>query len=108
MDLVFYEADQFPKNYKGSAFVVLKGSWNRSEPNGYKIVRVPFANGKPRGEYENFITGWWALGDKRAEVWGRPVAIAVAKDGSLLIADDTAGTIWRVAYSAAPATSSAP
>jgi glucose/arabinose dehydrogenase len=68
-------------------------------------VRVPFENGKPSGEYENFVTGWWASGDKRAEVWGRPAAIAVAKDGALLIA---AGTIWRVAYSGSPTTSSKP
>jgi glucose/arabinose dehydrogenase len=71
MDLVFYEADQFPKEFKGSAFVVLKGSWNRSEPTGYKIVRVPFENGKPSGEYENFVTDWWAMGDKRAEAGPR-------------------------------------
>jgi glucose/arabinose dehydrogenase len=108
MDLVFYEGDQFPKEFKGSALVVLKGSWNRSEPTGYKIVRVPFENGKPTGEYENFVAGWWASGDKRAEVWGRPAAIAQAKDGALLIADDTAGTIWRVAYTGPPTTSSTP
>jgi len=107
MDLVFYQGDQFPKDYKGSAFVALKGSWNRSEPTGYKIVRVPFENGRPTGQYENFVTGWWVSGDKRAEVWGRPAALAVAKDGSLLIADDTAGTVWRVAYTP-PTTSNNP
>jgi glucose/arabinose dehydrogenase len=98
LDLVFYEGDQFPPEYKGHAFVALKGSWNRSEPVGYKIVRVPFKNGRPEGFYENFATGFWVSGEQRAEVWGRPAALAVAKDGSLLIADDTGGTIWRIAY----------
>jgi glucose/arabinose dehydrogenase len=98
LDLVFYEGDQFPPEYKGHAFVALKGSWNRSEPVGYKIVRVPFKNGRPEGFYENFATGFWISGERRAEVWGRPAALAVAKDGALLVADDTGGTIWRIAY----------
>jgi glucose/arabinose dehydrogenase len=98
MDLVFYEGEQFPPEYKGHAFVALKGSWNRSEPTGYKVVRVPFKDGKPDGYYENFATGFWISGEHRAEVWGRPAALAVAKDGSLLVADDTGGTIWRIAY----------
>lgn len=98
MDLVFYQAEQFPPEYRGSAFVALKGSWNRSEPTGYKVVRVPFKNGRPEGFYENFATGFWVSGEKRAEVWGRPAALAVAKDGSLLVADDTGGTIWRISY----------
>jgi glucose/arabinose dehydrogenase len=98
LDLVFYEGDQFPSEYKGHAFVALKGSWNRSEPTGYKVVDVPFKDGKPEGDYTNFATGFWISGERRAEVWGRPAALAVAKDGSLLIADDTGGTIWRVTY----------
>jgi glucose/arabinose dehydrogenase len=98
LDLVFYEADQFPPEYKGHAFVALKGSWNSSEPPGYKVVRVPFKDSRPEGYYENIVTGSWISGEQRAEVWGRPAALAVAKDGSLLIADDTGGTIWRVAY----------
>ncbi len=98
LDLVFYEADQFPPKYKGSAFVALKGSWNRSEPTGYKVVLVPFKDGRPEGHYENFATGFWASGEGRAEVWGRPAALAVAKDGSLLVADDTGGTIWRISH----------
>jgi glucose/arabinose dehydrogenase len=98
LDLIFYEGDQFPPEYKGHAFVALKGSWNRSEPTGYKVVRVPFKDGKPEGFYENFATGFWISGEQRAEVWGRPAALAVAKDGSLLVADDTGGTIWRIAY----------
>jgi len=101
MDIVFYTGEQFPADYRGHAFVALKGSWNRSEPTGYKVVRVPFKDGKPQGDYENFMTGFWVSGLQRAEVWGRPAALAVAKDGSLLVADDTGGTIWRVAYTGA-------
>jgi len=98
LDLVFYTADQFPTAYRGSAFVALHGSWNRAQPTGYKIVRVPFRNGRPEGSYENFATGFWVGGLRRAEVWGRPAALAVAKDGALLVADDTGGTIWRITY----------
>jgi glucose/arabinose dehydrogenase len=63
---------------------------------------VPFKDGRPEGSYQNFASGFWVSGRQHAEVWGRPAAIAQAKDGSLLIADDTAGTIWRVAYSGPP------
>jgi glucose/arabinose dehydrogenase len=101
LDLVFYNGDQFPSEYQGSAFVALKGSWNRSQPTGYKVVRVPFRDGKPEGYYENFATGFWVSGERRAEVWGRPAALAIARDGALLIADDTGGTIWRIAYTGA-------
>src|SRR5262245_28078400 len=98
LDMVFYDGGQFPAEYLGDAFVALKGSWNRSEPTGYKVVRVRFKDGRPEGSYENFVTGFWVSGQHRAEVWGRPAALAVMKDGSLLIADDTGGTIWRVSY----------
>jgi glucose/arabinose dehydrogenase len=101
IDLVFYQADMFPDAYRGDAFVTLRGSWNRSDPTGYKVVRVPFEDGRPAGGYETFAIGFWARGGatgERARVWGRPTGIAVAADGSLLIADDTGGTIWRIAY----------
>jgi len=98
LDIVFYDGQQFPPEYRGSAFVALKGSWNRSEPTGYKVVRVPFKDGKPEGWYENFAVGFWTSGIHRAEVWGRPAALAIAKDGALLVADDTGGTIWRISY----------
>jgi glucose/arabinose dehydrogenase len=98
LDLVFYDGQQFPAQYRGGAFVALKGSWNRSEPTGYKVVFVPFQDGRPQGWYENFAVGFWVSGIQRAEVWGRPAALALAKDGALLIADDTGGTIWRVSY----------
>ena len=102
LDLVFYDGQQFPEDYRGDAFVALKGSWNRSDPTGYKVVRVPFKDGRPEGGYENFVTGFWVSGSERAEVWGRPVALAVTKDGALLVADDTAGTIWRIAHASSP------
>ena len=98
LDIAFYDGTLFPDKYRGGAFVVLKGSWNRSEPTGYKVVYVPFKDGRPEGSYENFMTGFWVSGQKRAEVWGRPAAVATMKDGTLLVADDTAGTIWRISY----------
>jgi len=76
------------------AFVALHGSWNRAERTGYKVVRLLFDNaGKPTGEYEDFMTGF-VISDK--QVWGRPVGVAVAKDGSLFVTEDGNGTIWRV------------
>ncbi|MFQ5985329.1 MAG: PQQ-dependent sugar dehydrogenase [Alphaproteobacteria bacterium] len=96
--LVFYDAEQFPEAYRGDAFVALRGSWNRSRPTGYKVVRVPFRDGRPLGTYENFATGFWHAGTKRAWVWGRPAGLAVAADGSLLVADDTGGAVWRISY----------
>jgi glucose/arabinose dehydrogenase len=101
LDIAFSTGGQFPQEYRGGAFVALKGSWNRSEPTGYKVVYVPFKDGRPQGEYVNFMTGFWVGGIHRAEVWGRPAALAVAKDGALLVADDTGGTIWHVAYTGA-------
>lgn len=96
MGLTFDDA-KLPEEYRGDAFAALKGSWNRADPTGYKVVRIPFENGKPTGTYENFVTGFWVSGDERAEVWGRPADIAQAPDGALFIVDDTGGTIWRVA-----------
>jgi glucose/arabinose dehydrogenase len=96
--LVFYEGDQFPAEYKGDAFVSLHGSWNSSKPTGYKVVRVHFANGKPVGGYDNFVTGFRVDDSNPAQVWGRPAGLAIAKDGSLLIADDAGKTVWRVRW----------
>lgn len=98
LGLVFYEGSQFPKDYKGDAFVALHGSWNNAHPTGYKIVRVKFANGKPAGGYDDFLTGFAKPGTSPAQVWGRPAGLAVAKDGSLLVADDAGKTVWRVTY----------
>jgi glucose/arabinose dehydrogenase len=96
--LAFYDGNQFPADYKGDAFVSLHGSWNSSKPTGYKVVRVHFANGKPAGGYDNFLTGFWDGSTSPAKVWGRPVGLAVAKDGSLLVADDEGNAVWRVSY----------
>jgi len=98
--LVFYDAAQFPAAYRGGAFVGLRGSWNSAKPTGYKVVFVPFENGVPKGYYENFMTGLWAEGTDKAKVWGRPTGLAVASDGSLLVADDRGGVVWRIAYTA--------
>jgi glucose/arabinose dehydrogenase len=98
LGLVFYEGAMFPAEYKGDAFVSLHGSWNAEKPTGYKIVRVPFKNGRPVGYYENFLTGFWSGDESPANVWGRPVGLAVARDGSLLVADDVSGIIWRISY----------
>jgi glucose/arabinose dehydrogenase len=98
LGLVFYEGAQFPVDYKGDAFVAFHGSWNSGHPHGYKVVRVHFAGGKPVGGYEDFITGFWNGKTSPAHVYGRPAGLLVAKDGSLLIADDAGKTVWRVAY----------
>ena len=98
LGLVFYEGDQFPADYRGDAFVSLHGSWNSSNPTGYKVVRVHFAGGKPAGGYDNFVTGFRVGDSSPARVWGRPAGLAVAKDGSLLIADDAGKTVWKVTH----------
>jgi glucose/arabinose dehydrogenase len=98
LGLVFYNAKQFPKEYQNNAFVAFRGSWNRAEATGYKVVRVPFnPQGKAEGSYEDFVTGW-LVDAKKPTAWGRPVGLAIAQDGSLLITDEPGGTIWRVAY----------
>ncbi len=98
LGIVFYSGKMFPKEYNGDAFVALHGSWNRQKLTGYKIIRVRFKDGKLVGnQYEDFISGW--LPDENSnEVWGRPVGLLVAADGSLLITDDGADKIWRVSY----------
>ena len=100
LNLCFYEGTQFPTEYKGDIFAAFHGSWNRAKRTGYKIVRVPFdkATSKPRGDYEDFVTGFVT---PDGNVWGRPVGITVAKDGSLLFSEDANNTIWRVSYMAA-------
>ena len=98
LGLVFYEGNQFPAEYKGDAFVAFHGSWNSSKPVGYKVVRVHFSGGKPAGGYEDFVTGFRDGNSNPARAFGRPAGLAVAKDGSLLVADDAGKTVWRVAY----------
>lgn len=97
LQIAFYEGNAFPAGYKGSAFVALHGSWNRTPRTGYKVVRLLFdQSGKATGVYEDFMTGF-VLPD--GKVWGRPVGVAVAADGSLLVGEDGSGTLWRVTHS---------
>ncbi len=98
LGLVFYDGAQFPAEYHGDAFVALHGSWNSAEPRGYMIARVRFENGRPAAHYEAFVTGFWIEGEDRARVFGRPAGLAIAADGSLLIADDVGQVIWRISY----------
>lgn len=97
LGLAFYTKDAFPAKYKNGIFVGQHGSWNRAKISGYKVVFVPFANGKPSGKPEDFLTGFISNQDK-AEVFGRPVAVTVMNDGSLLVNDDSSNTIWKVAF----------
>lgn len=98
LGLTFYQQDAFPAHYRNGAFVGQHGSWNRSVLSGYKVVFVPFNNGKPSGKPEDFLAGFIADASK-SEVYGRPVGVAIAKNGSLLVADDVSDIIWRVSYS---------
>jgi len=93
LQMVFYTGGQFPSEYNGNVFAAQHGSWNRSKPTGYKIIRGLVKDGAPTGEYEDFVTGFIISDD---QVWGRPVGVAQAKDGSLLFSEDGNGTIWRV------------
>jgi glucose/arabinose dehydrogenase len=107
MDFAFIP-NTWPEDYRGDAIVVLKGSWNRADPTGYKLVRVDFENGEPTGWYDNFLTGFWIEGDNKATVWGRPASVAFQPDGGLLVADDTGGTVWRVSPADQTETSATP
>jgi glucose/arabinose dehydrogenase len=97
MGMIFYTGNMFPEEYRGDAYVALHGSWNRTKRTGYKLIRVPFENGRPTGGYEDFVTGWM-LSEDSDEVWGRPVCPLVLKDGSMLLSDDGAHKIWRISY----------
>lgn len=94
MQLVFYDADLFPEEYRGDAFATMRGSWNRELRTGYKVIRALMEDGELTGVYEDFMTGFVL---DEAQVWGRPTGIAVAQDGALLVSDDSNGVIYRVA-----------
>ena len=97
LGLLFYQKTQFPKKYTGGAFITQHGSWNRSVLSGYKVIFVPFANGRPSGDPEDFLTGF--TDDlTRSTVYGRPVGIAILSNGTMLISDDVNNLIWRVSY----------
>lgn len=93
--LTFYNATQFPERYRGNIFAGEHGSWNRSKRTGYKVIMVPVKGGSAPGEYEDFLTGFVT---PEGNVWGRPVGVAVGRDGSLFVTDDGSNSLWRVSY----------
>jgi glucose/arabinose dehydrogenase len=95
LEFAFYTGKQFPENYRGGIFLAEHGSWNRSPRAGYQVVFVPFKNGKPSGDPIPFLTGL-VPDPGKSEVYGRPVGVAVTTDGSLLVSDDMAGTVYRI------------
>ena len=95
LEMTFYDGQQFPPEYRGDIFAAEHGSWNRAVRTGYEVIRVPLKNGRASGEYEDFLTGFVT---PEGQVWGRPVGVAVAKDGSLMVTDDGSDSIWRVSY----------
>ena len=105
LGLAFYTGASFPAAYRGGAFIGEHGSWNRTDPHGYKVVYLGFAAGRPQGIPQDFVTGFLKDGKAR----GRPVGVAVDRTGALLIADDVGNTVWRVSYAgAAPAAAPPP
>lgn len=96
MGLTFYTGNAFPAKYRNGAFITQHGSWNRKQLAGFKVVYVPFTNGKPSGAPEDFLTGF-IVEEGKDEVHGRPLGIAMMNDGSLLVTDDKANVVWRVA-----------
>jgi glucose/arabinose dehydrogenase len=101
LEITFYTATSgaaaFPAEYRGDIFAAFHGSWNRNSRTGYKVVRVRLNQGVPTGEYDDFLTGFVVDG---GSVWGRPVGVAVAHDGALLVTEDGNGTLWRISYDA--------
>jgi glucose/arabinose dehydrogenase len=95
LGLTFYEGTQFPSEYRGDLFAAEHGSWNRSTRTGYEVIRVPLDGGHAGEAFEDFLTGFVTADGK---VWGRPVGVAVAQDGALLVTDDGSRSIWRVSY----------
>ena len=102
LGFMFYKFDAFPERYWNGAFIGQHGSWNRRERVGYKVIFVPFAQGMPNGEAEDFLTGFL---NERGEAQGRPVGVAMDRTGALLVADDVGNIIWRVAQAEPPAAS---
>jgi glucose/arabinose dehydrogenase len=95
LQFAFYTGKQFPENYRGGAFLAEHGSWNRAPRAGYQVVFVPFKNGKPSGDPVPFLTGL-VPDPGKSQVYGRPVGVVVTTDGSLLISDDVAGSVYRI------------
>ncbi|HEV2709243.1 MAG TPA: sorbosone dehydrogenase family protein [Edaphobacter sp.] len=95
LEMTFYTGKQFPATYDGDVFAAEHGSWNRKMRAGYEVIRVPMKDGHATGAYEDFLTGFVRADGK---VWGRPVGVAVAQDGSLFVSDDGTKSIWHVIY----------
>ncbi len=95
LELLFYGGAQFPAEFKGDGFACEHGSWNRAQRSGYEVIRLPMKDGHATGEYEDFLTGF-TVGN--GDVWGRPVGVTEAKDGSLFVSDDGSKSIWHVSY----------
>jgi glucose/arabinose dehydrogenase len=94
----FYNGSSFPEKYRNGAFVAFRGSWNRDQGTGYKVVFVPFTrDGRPKGSYEDFLTGF-LLNPQGPDTWGRPVGLLVLPDGSLLVTEEANGRIYRIQY----------
>jgi glucose/arabinose dehydrogenase len=95
LEMLFYEGKQFPSDYTGDGFAAEHGSWNRAHRSGYEVIRIPMHDGHATGEYEDFLTGFVTADGK---VWGRPVGVTVANDGSLFVTDDGTKSVWHVSY----------
>jgi len=96
LEMTFYKGTQFPSEYQGDIFASQHGSWNRSVRAGYEVIRVPLhQTSRASGEYEDFLTGFVV---DNGHVWGRPVGVTEAQDGSLLVTDDGSNSIWRITY----------
>lgn len=95
LQMLFYDGKQFPAEHRDSIYAAQHGSWNKSMRTGYKVIRVPLKSGAPTGDYEDFLTGFVTYD---GQVWGRPVGVAVASDGALLVSDDGGNVVWRVTY----------
>ena len=96
LGLALYTGNAFPAEYQGDLFIAFHGSWNRSVPTGYKVVRLPLDGEKPTGPVQDFATGWLVEGS--GDVSGRPVGLAVGPDGALYVSDDSGGFIYRISY----------
>jgi glucose/arabinose dehydrogenase len=97
LEMVFYpmQKEEFPASYDGDAFAAEHGSWNRANRAGYEVIHIPMHDGRATGEYDDFLTGFVT---PDGQVWGRPVGVAVAKDGSLFVTDDGSRSVWHVTY----------